>query len=101
MQNTIQPKIIIKGITKDGKKFRPSDWAERVTGNLSTFKNHRIYYSPLLRPSYQDGSRCVVIDPELQHVNPALFQQILDFANANNLTIYNEPIKVKNNNGQT
>lgn len=88
-------KIIIKGITQDGKKFRPSDWAERVTGNLSTFKNHRIYYSPLLRPSYQDGSRCVIIDPKLQEVHPELFQQILDFARENRLTICEE-----NNNHQ-
>lgn len=85
-----KPKIIIKGITEEGKKFRPSDWAERVSGNLSTFKNHRIYYSPLLRPSYHEGNRCVLLDPELKITNPALYQHILDFAKANKLKICNE-----------
>ena len=33
-------KIIIEGVTTEGKKFRPSDWAERMSGSLSTFKNH-------------------------------------------------------------
>lgn len=83
-------KIIIQGITEEGKTFRPSDWAERVSGNLSTFKNHRMYYSPLLRPSYQSGSSCVVLDPELKTTNPALYQHILAFAKANKLKICNE-----------
>lgn len=90
MSQKKKPIIIIEGITLEGKKFRPSDWADRLSGNLSTFKNHRIYYSPLLRPSYRDGNRCVVMDPELETLNPALFQQILDFAKENKLTIIYE-----------
>ena len=30
--------IIIEGITAQGKAFRPSDWAERVSGSLASFK---------------------------------------------------------------
>jgi len=86
-------KIIIEGITQDGKKFRPSDWAERVSGNLSTFENHRIYYSPLLRPSYKAGNRCVVLDPSLKDSHPKLYQYILDFAKTNNLKICDEDDK--------
>ncbi|MEM1243570.1 MAG: DUF3579 domain-containing protein, partial [Pseudomonadota bacterium] len=26
-------KIIIEGLTQAGKKFRPSDWAERMSGS--------------------------------------------------------------------
>ena len=80
-------KIIIEGITEEGRKFRPSDWAERMSGNLSTFKNHRIYYSPLLRPSYKDGNRCVVLDPDLKDSNLALYEHIMDFAKTNKLKI--------------
>ena len=83
-------KIVIEGITPDGKPFRPSDWAERVSGQLSTFKNHRMIYSPLLRPSHKDGKRCLVIDTELKVVYPALYQQIIDFATVNKLTICKE-----------
>jgi len=82
-----KPKIIIQGVTESGDKFRPSDWAERVSGHLSTFKNHRIYYSPLLRPSYQQGNRCVILDPELKNTNPELYQHILDFAKSHKLVM--------------
>ena len=45
-------KLIIEGIDSDsGKKFRPGDWAERMSGSLSTFRNRRIIYSPLLKPA--------------------------------------------------
>jgi len=85
-----KPKIIIEGVTHEGETFRPSDWAERVSGSLSTFKNHRIYYSPLLTPSYKEGNRCVILDPELEKSNPELYQHILDFAKANKLKICGE-----------
>lgn len=83
-------KIIIEGVTDDGKTFRPSDWAERVSGQLSTFKNHRIYYSPMLRPSYSGGNRCVILDPALKDTNPELYKHILDFAISNKLKICGE-----------
>jgi hypothetical protein len=83
-------KIVIEGITEDGQTFRPSDWAERVSGILSTFKNHRIYYSPLLRPSVQNENKCVVLDKALKDSNPALYEHILEFARKNKLKICGE-----------
>ena len=78
-------KIIIEGITEEGAKFRPSDWAERMCGSLSTYRNHRLFYSPLLRPSFRHGIRCVVLDPHLKEKNPELYKHIMDFAKANRL----------------
>lgn len=83
-------KIIIEGVTESGETFRPSDWAERMSGALSSFKNHRITYSPLLQPSMKDGNKCVMLDPALKESNPALYQSILDFAKANKLKICDE-----------
>lgn len=83
-------KIVIEGTTEEGKAFRPSDWAERISGQLSTFKNHRVLYSALLKPSHKDGKRCLVVDEELKATNPALFEQIMDFAKINKLKICNE-----------
>lgn len=80
-------KIIIEGITPDGSAFRPSDWAERMSGKLSTFKKHRIVYSPLLKPSTHNGNRCVVLDPKLKDTNPKLYESILEFAKTNQLSI--------------
>lgn len=80
-------KIIIEGITNEGKIFRPRDWAERISGSLSTFKNHRMYYSPLLKPSYRGGHRCVVLDPKLKETNPKVYEHVLEFAKNNNLKV--------------
>lgn len=80
-------KILIEGVTATGALFRPSDWAERICGSLSTFKNHRIHYSPMLKPSYKEGHRCLIVDPKLQESYPALYKHILDFATKNNLRV--------------
>ena len=83
-------KIIIEGITEEGNKFRPSDWAERVSGSLSTIKNHRLYYSPMLKPTFKDGNKCVLLDPALKESNPKLYHYILNFAKQNKLKICKE-----------
>jgi len=88
--NNSNSKIVIEGVTEDGKEFRPSDWAERVSGNLSTFRNHRIHYSPLLKPSVQNQNKCVILDKSLKDTNPALYEHILDFARKNKLKICGE-----------
>lgn len=81
-----EPKrIVIEGITESGEVFRPSDWAERISGQLSTFKNHRIFYSPMLRPSFKEGNRCVILDLSLKQENPDLYEHILSFAKNNKL----------------
>jgi hypothetical protein len=80
--------IIIEGRTKAGKAFRPSDWAERMSGRLATFKNRRIHYSPMLQPSVnKEGYKCVVLSPSLKDSNPELYQSIIEFAQENNLKL--------------
>ena len=93
MSKLDKKKIIIEGVTPQGKVFRPSDWAERMSGSLASFKNRRIQYSPLLQPSVNhEGYKCVVLDPKLKESSPALYQSILDFAKSNNLTICGEEL---------
>lgn len=82
-------KIVIEGVTQEGNQFRPSDWAERMSGKLATFKNRRIHYSPLLQPSIsKDGYKCVELDPNLKESNPTLYESILEFAKNNDLKLY-------------
>jgi hypothetical protein len=86
-----QKKIVIEGVTPEGKAFRPSDWAERMSGSMASFKNSRIHYSPLLQPSVNhDGYKCVLLDPKLKESSPQIYQSILDFARANQLNICDE-----------
>ena len=80
--------LIIQGVTSDGRKFRPSDWAERMSGILSTFgDDHRIHYSPQLRPISINGVKCIALSEELKITKPNIYQQIIDFATRNNLII--------------
>lgn len=87
------PKIlIIQGITEDGRKFRPSDWAERMSGMLSTFgDDHRIHYSPQLRPVNNNGVKSIAIDTSLIETQPGIYNQIMDFAKRNSLNIIDQP----------
>jgi len=81
-------KIVIEGVTPQGDAFRPSDWAERMSGSMASFKNSRIHYSPLLQPSVnREGYKCVILDPKLKESSPQVYQAILDFATTNNLKI--------------
>lgn len=87
-------KIIIEGVTKEGRTFRPSDWAERISGYLVTVHNRRIQYSPLLQPSVNaNGYKCVLVDPALKQSNPGLYNSIMEFAHKNNLNICREDDK--------
>jgi hypothetical protein len=81
-------KIIIEGMTHAGRKFRPSDWAERMSGSLSTFgRDQRIRYSPLLQPLTIDGVKCVALDPEMQVQFPEMYRYIMGWANNNDLIV--------------
>lgn len=86
-ENEKPSKIIIEGVTESGEAFRPSDWAERMSGRLSTFNKHGLHYSPLLQPSTRDGRKCILLDPKLALSNPTLYHSILNFAKENKLKI--------------
>ncbi len=77
-------------MTKDGNKFRPSDWAERLCGNLCTFRNRRMYYSPLLRPAVIEGIKCVIVDARLNEEQPKILNDVVSFAEKNKLVVEKE-----------
>ena len=81
-------KIIIEGVTESGRKFRPSDWAERMSGALSTFgRDHRIHYSPLLQPTTINGVKCIIVDPSMREQFPEMFAYIMGWADSNQLKV--------------
>ncbi len=82
--------FIIQGITSSGSTFRPSDWAERLAGVMSSFRPpgsvaNRLTYSPYVVPTFMDGVKCVVVDPRLRALQPLAWQFVLDFARDNDL----------------
>ena len=84
-------KIIIEGVTEDGRTFRPSDWIERISGSLSTFgADRRIRYSRYLQPQMLEGKKCLAVDPGLRETNPAAFKFLMDFARGNRLRVQDQ-----------
>ena len=85
---SITEKVIIRGLTEDGNKFRPSDWAERLCGAVASYgPGRRIIFHPNVRLASLDGIRCVVIDSVLEDDDEMLFEFLMDFARDNKLQI--------------
>ncbi|MCP1660059.1 GNAT family N-acetyltransferase [Neisseria perflava] len=80
--------VVIHGTTSKGRVFRPSDWAERLCGILSSFdKDNRLSYSQWVRPILVDKVRCVAVDKKLEEINPQMFRFLMDFAADNDLRV--------------
>jgi hypothetical protein len=80
--------IIIQGVTSGGKIFRPSDWAERLTGVMSTLTDdNRLSYSPYLKPIARDGVKCVLLSKRLLEEAPCAYAFLLGFARDNDLRV--------------
>jgi len=79
--------LIIKGITTDGIKFRPSDWVDRLCGVLAGFEQQKVSYSQFLRPILYKDMNCVAIKKELQEEDPDVFGFIMQFAKDNRLVV--------------
>ncbi len=79
-------RIVIKGVTRDGKTFRPSDWAQRLSTAVATQgPDRRIRFHPRVSMAIIDGYDCVVIDSRLAEEDPLLFEFLLNFARDNRL----------------
>ncbi|HJV25683.1 MAG TPA: DUF3579 domain-containing protein [Aromatoleum sp.] len=91
MSQLIESFVII-GVTREGKTFRPSDWADRLCGIMSAFgSDHRMMYSPYVRPGCTlKGEKTVVVDARLYDIEPLAYKFLINFANDNNLKM--EPI---------
>ena len=91
VQRAVQPqpsKIIICGITQQGRKFRPSDWAERLCGAFATYgRDRRIQYHPRVQVSTFEGTSCIVLDASLEDAEPMSFEFLMRFAQDNGLKI--------------
>ncbi|BBD77425.1 MULTISPECIES: DUF3579 domain-containing protein [Hydrogenophilus] len=88
MENEVSDFLIV-GRTVDGRRFRPSDWAERLCGIMATMgADNRMRYSPYVRPGPMiDGAKTVEVDAKLYHVQPMAYRFLVNFAKDNNLEI--------------
>ena len=90
--------LLIKGICRNGRTFRPSDWAERLCGAAALFlpdatlpsgaqPTARPYhgYSAYVRPAIISGVYCVIIDARLRDLEPRAWDYVTGFARDNDL----------------
>jgi len=93
MFTTLKQEVVIVGITKDGKAFRPSDWAERLAGVMSSFRpggalpGDHISYSPWCVPNTIDGNKCVIVHQDIKEAEPMAWDFVMNFAKDNNLQV--------------
>ena len=85
--------IFIQGITRDGRTFRPSDWAERLAGVMCSFRPGGAYpgshlsYSPWCVPTTLNGVKCVVVNRALRDAEPMAWDFCVNFAKDNDLQV--------------
>ncbi|MCS6785608.1 MAG: DUF3579 domain-containing protein [Thiobacillaceae bacterium] len=80
--------LVIRGITRQGRPFRPSDWAERLSGLFASHgADNRTRYSPYVYPIRRGGVACVVVSKALQVQEPMVYKFLLDFARDNDLEV--------------
>lgn len=84
--------VVIKGVTQDGKRFRPSDWAERLATAVGQFgSDRRVRFHPHVRIATVDGEKCLIVDNCLEDEDPLLFNFLIHFAQDNHLRMEPDP----------
>jgi len=88
--------FLIHGVTESGKRFRPSDWAERLAGVMAQFRPpgsaaSHLTYSPYVLPTVINGVRGVVVDQRLRDLEPLAYKFVVDFARDNQLRTEERP----------
>jgi hypothetical protein len=85
--------VFIQGITRSGRTFRPSDWAERLAGVMSQFRpggaqpGSHLSYSPWCIPTVINGVKCVVVNSALRNHEPMAWDFVMNFAKDNELQV--------------
>jgi hypothetical protein len=85
--------VFIQGITRDGRTFRPSDWAERLAGVMCSFRpggaqpGSHLSYSPYCVPRVINGVKCVIVNEALKGIEPMAWDFVMNFARDNDLQV--------------
>ena len=94
--NPATPRVYaIQGETRDGRSFRPSDWAERLASAMACFRPESgaggigafIGYSPYCVPTVVDGVKAVIVNEALKGLEPMAWDFVMNFARDNELLL--------------
>lgn len=93
MVSSTSRQLFIQGVTKAGRTFRPSDWAERLAGVMSQFRpggathGSHLSYSPWCVPTTLGGVKCVIVHRDMQAAEPMAWDFCMNFARDNDLQV--------------
>ena len=97
LPNAASKQLFIQGVTKSGKVFRPSDWAERLAGVMSQFRpggavpGSHLSYSEWCLPTSMNTEygdvKCVVVHTDLRDDNVMAWDFVMNFAKDNELQV--------------
>ncbi|MGI9305942.1 MAG: DUF3579 domain-containing protein [Gammaproteobacteria bacterium] len=79
--------VLIQGLTVDGKKFRPSDWCERLHSTLRALDPDE--YEECVEHVHlvnSESGRGILVDRALETINPMLFKFFMNFVKNNHLS---------------
>ena len=73
---------------EDGRRFRPSDWVERLSTALASFgPDHRLRYADGVQPCFINGQKCLRVAGTLAENDPGAYRYVCDFARSNHLRV--------------
>jgi hypothetical protein len=93
MVSPLPHEVIILGVTPSGQTFRPSDWAERLAGVMSSFRpggaapGDHLSYSPWCVPNTVEGIKCVIVHIDMRQDHVMAWDFVMGFAKDNNLQV--------------
>ena len=85
--------VFILGVTRAGRTFRPSDWAERLAGVMSQFRpggpqpGSHLVYSPWCVPTAFGDVKCVIVNRDLRDYDVMAWDFCMNFAKDNDLQV--------------
>ena len=93
MVSPLPHEVFILGVIPSGQTFRPSDWAERLAGVMSSFRpggaapGDHLSYSPWCVPNTVEGIKCVIVHIDMRQDHVMAWDFVMGFAKDNNLQV--------------
>lgn len=80
--------LLIHSVAEGGRRFRPSDWIERISSGVARFgSDRRLRYNTLVHPIIVNEEKCLYVSEALAQQDPQLYTHIMEFARINRLEI--------------
>jgi hypothetical protein len=84
-----KPYLVLRNQTLDGKRFRPSDWVDRLASNAGDFTRGRLQYDHHVMPCRKcDKHVCLHVDLSIAEDKPYVIKDLQEFMRVSRLPDY-------------